>query len=124
MGKTIIIDEAKEQKLIANIFESAFYPRAEQVIEVEDFLKKNFRKESRPTINDKTGYSKLKDIFVYFKNGVDLQEMDKEQLLKMLDDRFHKRIKNDDDRKRFLNQVVDDWCHHKIKDGILSVNKV
>ena len=123
MNKTIIIDEAREENLIGKILESAFYPRAEQVIEVEDFLNKNFRKESRPTI-DTNGYSTLQDVFTYFRNGVDLQEMSREQVIRMLNDKFHKRITDDNDRKRFLEQVLDDWSHHRIKNGILSVNKV
>ena len=51
MGKIIVIDESRAEKLFGNIFESAFYPKAEQVIEVQDFLNKNFRKKTLPTIN-------------------------------------------------------------------------
>lgn len=124
MAKTIIIDEAKERRLIENIFESVFYPKAEQVIEVQDFLNKNFRKKTLPTINPTNGYADLETYFIYVKNGVELQQMDREDLLRMLMHQFKHRIKDESDRKRFLNQVVDDWISNKIKNGILSVNKV
>jgi len=123
MGRKIIIDEAKEQELIGKIFESVFTPNPQQVIEVKEFLDKNFRKEKIPTIGE-NGYSELQDIFIYHKNGVDLQTMKREEVIRMLDDKFHKRITDDDDRKRFLEQVLDDWCHHRIKNGLLSVNKI
>ena len=123
MSRKIIIDERMEADLIGKIFESVFTPNIQQVIEVENFLNKNFRKEVRPTINT-NGYSDLEDIFVYFKNGVDLQVMGREDVIRMLDDKFHKRIADDGDRKRFLEQVLKDWCNHKIKNGLLSVNRI
>ena len=124
MGKIIVIDESRAEKLFGNIFESAFYPKAEQVIEVQDFLNKNFRKKTLPTINPTNGYADLETYFIYVKNGVELQQMDRDDLIRLLMHEFRKRIKDEDDRKRFLNQVVDDWIANKIKNGILSVNKV
>ena len=124
MGKIIVIDESKAEKLFGNIFESAFYPKAEQVIEVQDFLNKNFRKKTLPTINPTNGYADLETYFIYVKNGVELQQMDRDDLIRLLMHEFRKRIKDEDDRRRFLNQVVDDWIANKIKNGILSVNKV
>lgn len=123
MNKTIIIDEAKENQLIGNIFESVFYPRAEQVIEVEEFLNKYFKPKKTPTINT-DGYADLQKDFVMYEDGVELQTFTPAKLLRMLDDKFHHRIKDDDDRKRFLKQVITDWYNGKIKNGILSVNKV
>jgi hypothetical protein len=124
MGKIIVIDESRAEKLFGNIFESAFYPKAEQVIEVQDFLNKNFRKKTLPTINPTNGYADLETYFIYVKNGFELQQMDRDDLIRLLMHEFRKRIKDEDDRKRFLNQVVDDWIANKIKNGILSVNKV
>lgn len=124
MGKIIVIDESRAEKLFGNIFESAFYPKAEQVIEVQDFLNKNFRKKTLPTINPTNGYADLETYFIYVKNGFELQQMDRDDLIRFLMHEFRKRIKDEDDRKRFLNQVVDDWIANKIKNGILSVNKV
>lgn len=123
MGRKIIIDEAKESELIGNIFESVFTPNIEQVIEIQEFLDKNFKPKKIPTINT-DGYSDLERDFVMYEDGVELQTLKPKELLRMLDDKFHKRITNDNDRKRFLKQVIRDWYNGKIKNGLLSVNKV
>lgn len=126
MKRTIIIDEARESKLIGDIFESVFIPNVQQVIEIKDFLDKNIRRKTIPTINKESGYSDLETDFVLYKNGVELQMMTPRELVLMLDDKFQDRIKIKDekDRKRFLEQVIIDWCSGKIKNGILSVNKI
>ena len=126
MKRTIIIDEARESKLIGDIFESVFIPNVQQVIEIKDFLDKNIRRKTIPTINKETGYSDLETDFVLYKNGVELQMITPPDLVRMLDDEFQDRIKikDDEDRKRFLEQVIRDWCSGKIKNGILSVNKI
>jgi len=124
MKRTIIIDEDKQERLLGKIFESAFYPKAEQVVEVEKFLDDNFKRKEIVTVNPENGYPKIKGVTVMVKNGVELGEFDGPKLVRLLDDKFHDRIKDDDDRKRFLRQVADDWYKKKIKFGILSVNKI
>lgn len=123
MKKTIVIDEAKESKLIGDILESVFYPKAEQVIEVEKFLKDNFKPKQILTL-DTNGYPDFEKDVVMVKKNMELKTMTPKELLRMLDDKFHDRIKDDDDRKRFLKQVITDWYYKRIKNGILSVNKV
>ncbi len=122
MRKTIIIDEAKEQKIIANILESVFIPKATQVIEVEDYLNDTFVPKLTDTL-DSNGYPTKESVFIMVtKQKQPLKTFDEDELLTFLDDRFHGRIKNDEDRRKFLKQVVDDWKNGKIKNGILSVN--
>ena len=115
MGKTIIIDEQKESELIGRIFESVFYPNVQQVLDVEEYLNKNFRPKKILTTNNITGHSKFKNVVVQVVSGVELDTLDGEELLRLLDDKFN-------DRKKFLRQVIDDWYTGKIKNGILSVN--
>lgn len=123
MKKTIVIDEAKENKLVGDIFKSVFYPKAEQVIEVENFLNDNFKQKQILTL-DTNGYPDFEKDVVMIKKNMELKTMTPKELLRMLDDKFHDRIKDDDDRKRFLKQVITDWYYKRIKNGILSVNKV
>lgn len=123
MNKTIIIDEAKEEKLIGDIFESVFYPRADQVIEVEDYLNDNFKPKELLTL-DTNGYPDFERDVVMVKNGMELKTLTPKELLRMLDDKFHHRIKDDEDRKKFLKQVIKDWYGGNIKNGILTVNKL
>ena len=126
MKRTIIIDEAKESEIIETILESAFIPNVQQVIEIKDFLDKNIKKKIIPTINKISGNPDLEINFVLCKNGIELQVMTPRELRLMLDDEFQDRIKikNEEDKKRFLEQVITDWCSGKIKNGLLSVNKI
>lgn len=122
MGKTIIIDEQKESELIGRIFESVFYPNVQQVLDVEEYLNKNFRPKKILTTDNITQHSKFQNVVVQVVSGVELDTLDGEELLRLLDDKFNDRIKDDNDRKKFLRQVIDDWYTGKIKNGILSVN--
>jgi ABC-type antimicrobial peptide transport system permease subunit len=120
--KTIIIDEENERRLVGAILESAFYPNVQQVLNIEDFLNKNFRPKKLLTINNETGYSDFDNVVVMVKDGVELETLNGKQLLRMLDDKFNNTVKDDADRRKFLKQVIDDWYNGRIRNGILSVN--
>lgn len=120
--KTIIIDEENERRLVGAILESAFYPNVQQVLNIEDFLNRNFRPKQLLTINNETGYSDFDNVVVMVKNGVELETLNGKQLLRMLDDKFNNTVKDDADRRKFLKQVIDDWYNGRIRNGILSVN--
>ena len=120
--KTIIIDEENERRLVGAILESAFYPNVQQVLNIEDFLNRNFRPKKLLTINNETGYSDFDNVVVMVKNGVELETLNGKQLLRMLDDKFNNTVKDDADRRKFLKQVIDDWYNGRIRNGILSVN--
>ena len=119
--RKIIIDEDKEEKIIGDIFESVFYPSANNVVEVQDYLDKNFRKTQNVTL-DINGYPKFENTVVLVQKGIDLKTMDMKHLLRMLDDKFMTMIKDKDDRRKFLKQVIKDWYMNKINNGILTVN--
>lgn len=121
--KTIIIDENKESKMIGDIFESVFYPSANNVVEVEDYLNKNFRKTQNVTL-DINGYPKFENTVVLVQKGIDLKTLNMKHLLRMLEDKFIDMIKDKKDRRKFLKQVIIDWYTNKIKNGILTVNKL
>jgi ABC-type antimicrobial peptide transport system permease subunit len=120
--KTIIIDEENERRLVGAILESAFYPNVQQVLNIEDFLNKNFRPKKLLTINNETGYSDFDNVVVMVKDGVELETLNGKQLLRMLDDKFNNTVKDDADRRKFLKQVIDDWYNGRIRNGILIVN--
>lgn len=122
MGRTIIIDEQKESELIGRIFESVFYPNVQQVLDVEEYLNKNFKPKKIITTDKITGHSKFENVVVQVVSGVEMDVLDGEELLRLVDDKFNDRIKDDADRKKFLRQVIDDWYKGNIKNGILSVN--
>ena len=58
-------------------------------------------------------------------SGQPLQTISIEKLLTKLNSKFSSNIKNENDRKKFLEQVVKDWLHNKIsREGMLSVNYI
>ena len=121
-GKTVIIDSERDSDIVGMVLESVFYPNVQQVLNVKEFLDKNFRPKRMLTINGETGYSDFDNVVVMVKDGVELETLNGRQLLRMLDDRFNTMIRDDADRKKFLRQVIDDWYAGRIRNGILSVN--
>ena len=122
-NKTIILDESREQKLIDNILEETFYPNAEKVLLIKNYLDKNFSKQKLDSL-DINGYpTKELTVILLSNEKQPLKTFNMKEFLRLLDDRFHKIITKDEDRKKFLKQVITDWYNDKIKsNGILSVN--
>ena len=123
MGRTIVINENKERDIVSSILQEAFYPSAEKVLLVKDYLDKNFTRSDMDDI-DETGYpTKVKTVLMLSSNGQPLRQMDMRELLMVLDDRFNGMISDEADRKKFLKQVIMDWYGDKIgQNGMLSVN--
>lgn len=119
--KTIIIDSSVKQRFYDRILAETFYPIAEQVNLVKDFLDKNFQKRNLDSI-DSNGYPTKEKSVTLMSGKQELKSMNMEELLRMLDDKFHNLISDDADRKKFLKQVIIDWYNNNIKDGILSLN--
>ena len=122
-NKTIIITEEKEQKLIADILTEAFYPTSDMVLAIKTYLDKNFAKQELDSL-DNNGYpTKEKTVMLLSKEKQPLKTLNMKELLRLLDDKFHKMVSDDIDRKKFLKQVIRDWYKNNIKsNGILSVN--
>lgn len=123
VNKTVIITEEKEQDIINNILAETFYPTAEKVLLIKDYLDKNFSKQELDSLDDNGYPIKEKTVMLMSKDKQPLKTLNMKELLRLLDDKFHKMISNDEDRKKFLKQVITDWYANKIKNnGILSVN--
>lgn len=122
MSKKIIIDENTEQEIIGGILAEALCPSAEKVLLIKDFIDKNFAKVEIDDI-DTNGYPTKDKMVNMLSNGQPLKTMTLGEFLLMLDDKFHSMISNDEDRKKFLKQIIKDWYTGKLaKNGILSVN--
>lgn len=123
-NKKILINESQIRELkLSYIFESAFHPKADVVLEIKDYLDKNFARQELDDI-DENGYpTKDKTVIWLSKEKQPLKTLTMRELLLVLDDKFQKRISDDEDRKKFLKQVIKDWYYKRIKsNGILSVN--
>ena len=107
------------------VLSESFHPKSSMVLMVKGYLDKNFN-HSYIDDMDTNGYPQRIPVVVWVNsNGDSLKTLSTDDLLSMLDDKFNSLIKDDDDRRRFLKQVIKDWFRKKIThDGLLSVNIV
>lgn len=123
--KKIVITEDIEHEIVSDILAEAFYPDHKLVIEIKDFLDDNFSKKEMDDV-DANGYpTKSHSVALLSNNGQELKLMQLDELLSMLDDKFHDKFDDDKYRKKFLKQVIIDWWNKKIdRNGVLSVNSI
>lgn len=120
-----IIDEHIEQELFKSVIVESFYPTTELVLQIKNYLDKNFAKTEIDDIGENGYPIKIKSAVLLSNKKQPLKTLQPRELLMLMDDKFHKIITNNDDRKKFLKQVIRDWFNGKIsKEGVLSVNLV
>lgn len=121
----ILVNEQNYQKFVDAILSEALYPISDKVLLIKEYLDKNFVRQTSDTI-DENGYpTKEYNIAMVSRNKTILKVFTFDELLILLDDKFHRFFKEDSDRKKFLKQVIYDWFHKKIqKNGLLSVNYI
>lgn len=123
-ARKIVISEDVSRQIYEDILAEAFCPSAEKVLLIKDFMDKNFAKVEIDDI-DANGYPTKQKMVNMLSGGQPIKTMALGELLLMLDDKFHKMIIDDGDRKKFLKQVIMDWYTGKLtKNGVLSVNFV
>lgn len=123
MKRMFVINEQTEQDMISSLLNEAFYPSADKVLVIKTYLDKNFIRQNIDSL-DENGYPiKEKTVMLLSNDKQPLKTLNMKELLRLLDDKFHKMISSEYDRKKFLKQVISDWYNRRIKyDGILSVN--
>jgi len=120
--KKFIISEEEEAKAIKSILNEVFYPTAEKVIHITNYLDKNFARQQLDSL-DANGYPTKENTVVWMSaERQPLKTLNMKELLRLLDDKFQKIMSNKQDRRNFLKQVIKDWYFKKIKNGILTVN--
>lgn len=129
MSKQIILreDQFKKLKLMfANSGQQYSYS-PEKVLIVKQYLDDNFSHDPEDVLNGigKDGYV-CETPLVFMKNpttGKKLKPMYDYQLMDLLMDKFQNMFTNEDEKMRFLGQVMKDWYYNKIGlYGSLSVN--
>jgi hypothetical protein len=123
--KKVIISEEMEQEVIGDILTETFYPTSEKVLILKDYLEKNFARQELDDI-DSNGYPiKDKTVVMLSQDKQPLKTINISDLLLILDDKFHKMISDDTDRRNFFKQVISDWYYKRIsKNGLLTTNHV
>lgn len=132
--KKILITEDKEKEILDYLLTEAFAPAPHATSKAVKFLDDNIR-IGEPTVDvNGEGEARLHVTFVQFytdpktNKKTDVRTMNERELVIMLDDKLKDvlKIKDKDDRKKFLQQVVTDWAHgtKSLKYGVLSVNYI
>lgn len=107
-------------EILNYLLSESFVPSVEQTLIVKEYLDKNFQKQTLDDI-DENGYPKKIPVAVMMSGGQGVKTFQMSELLLLLVDKFNKMISNEDDLKRFLEQIVKDWFLNRIgKTGILT----
>ena len=107
MRKNILINEETEREIVGGILTESFSPSAEKVLLVKDYIDKNFAKVEIDDI-DENGYPTKDKMVNMLSGGQPLKTMTLGDFLLMLDDKFHSIITDDNDRKKFIKQIIND----------------
>lgn len=119
----IVIDENIDREVFRHVLREAFYPTTEIVLQVKNYLDKNFAKTEIDDIGENGYPIKVKSAVLLSDKKQALKNLQPRELLMLLDDKFNKMITDEADRKKFLKQIIRDWFDDKIsKEGVLSVN--
>ena len=118
----IIINESTEEQLIRYFLTESFVPKADLVLRIKNYIDSHFARQMLDDIAD--GYpTKVPTVIMMSSDKQPLKTLQMSEFLMLLDDKFHNVIKNDEDRKKFLKQVIRDWYSKSIsKNGILTKN--
>lgn len=123
--KTIYLTEEQYRKVYETALQEALIVNNELVKSIVKYLKKHFRPVKYDDINADGEVVQPYAIQMLSMDGEPLQTISVEVLVSKIDSVFQKKIKDDNDRKKFYHQIVDDWIKGKIsKEGILSVNTI
>lgn len=118
--KNIKVEEKAMNEALNYLLSESFVPSVEQTLIVKDYLDKNFQKQTLDDI-DENGYPKKIPVAVMMSGGQGVKTFQMSELLLMLVDKFNKMIDNENDLKKFLEQIVKDWFLNRIgKTGIMS----
>lgn len=120
--RKIIINEREEEDILSYLISESFIPKPELVLKVKTYIDKGFKPQLLDDI-DENGYPKKVYSVMMMSGNQPIKTLPLSEFLLLLDDKFNDIIKNDEDRKKFLKQVITDWLNNSItREGILSVN--
>ena len=129
MGKNVILTESQLVGLIGDMAQSMAPSKQytidpEKVLMVKAFLDKNYMKGIKNIIGADGVPTTTQVIYLAF-NGQPVEdgEIDQESLKDTLIEKYKDMFVDEDEREKFLGQVMKDWYHNKIGlYGSLSVN--
>lgn len=125
MGKVVYITEKQLKEVYENALLEVFVINNNLVNGIKKYLDKHYAKVKYDDINEDGEVVEKFAVQMLSVSGQPLQTISIEKLLTKLNSKFSSNIKNENDREKFLEQVVNDWLHNKIsREGMLSVNYI
>lgn len=121
-SKKIFVTEEQYNKLTELLKEdSGYYVDPVKVKIVKKFLDAQFKRGSMDSMGS-NGYPKRTNIFAMKGNNGDVvRNLSFNQMVDLLEDKFHHIFTERDKRDRFFKQILKDWYYKKItKEGLLS----
>lgn len=123
--RTIIISEKSINDLYNDLLTETFFPMSEKVLLIKDYLDKNFRKTHMSDVSSDGYPIEVGTVDMINNRNEPIKTLQGDELLLLLDDKFHNIIKDDNDRKKFIKQIIKDWYANKIsKTGVLTINYI
>lgn len=123
--RRIFITESQLKMLKQHINESDnnYFVDTTKVLIVKKFMDKMFSRGKMNSISPNGYPTKTNIIGMKGNNGEVIKNMSFEQVLDLLEDKFHYIYSDQEKRSRFLKQLLKDWYNKKItNEGMLSVN--
>jgi hypothetical protein len=94
-----------------------------KVLIVKKFMDKMFSRGKMDSISPNGYPTKTNVVGMKGNDGNVIKNMSFEQVLDLLEDKFHYIYTDEEKRSRFLKQVLEDWYNKKItREGMLSKN--
>ena len=122
-NKSVILTNEQVSRFKRRVLRETFAVNTTLVRKIRDYVDKNFSYAKYDDINEDGDVIQKIAIQVLGSNREPLQTISPEKMLDKLDAKFNGIIKDDNERRDFIKQVLSDWVDGKItKDGLLSVN--
>lgn len=113
-----------QKKSYITILKESFIPDYRQVNIIREYLDANFVKEVSSDI-DSNGSLIDKVMFGIKSKGDVVNYINADELLMRLEHKFSNIVKDKEDRKKFLKQIIVDWTNNTISyNGVLSTNEI
>jgi hypothetical protein len=123
--KRIFVTESQLDMLKQHLNESEnnYFVDTNKVLIVKKFMDKMFSRGKMDSISPNGYPTKTNVVGMKGNDGKVIKNMSFEQVLDLLEDKFHYIYTDEEKRSRFLKQVLDDWYNKKItREGLLSKN--
>jgi hypothetical protein len=122
--KTIYISEKQYKEVYETILQESLVVNNNLVKDVVKYLDKHCKAIKYDDVDENGDATEPDAIQMLSRiDGEPLQTMNKSKLVGKLCDRYENKIKNNEDRHKFFERLVDQWIDGTIsKDGFLNVN--